>query len=513
MIGNTAVSKPTDDKVQKRLSIEKDTPIGNSQKTSLQITNNMDWRLESLNEKQILQYFSLKIAFGANIMFTLEAAEKIVDIGENLLLTFCNCFLVENMSDNWFVLTPSLIKDEHEESKKNDNMLILENHIKYYLDLAELCERHLSDRKEKDPSFYINILTSNLQNYRITLQYCLMLGNYIYGIRIILALTQFFLIQRLSKEGFGWGTAILDMDPSLQARTQVDSQTFLYKAKGHQATAKLGYKAQKYVESKTQCEKAILEFQIVGAMNEIPSLHNLMGKSDKKLQKLTSALKYHMEARAGFEKLSDSNNLSLTSYYLGNVKLEQGDIKSAKQHHNSALSMRRISSNDQVGTARSLLMLGKILFYCENDYSGSKHNFEESLKLFQSLNHEKGVTSSCLHLGLIAIKNNNLNDAHKWLLESLQRAAKLGDKTLLCESLEGLAALGSVKKSQWAMALFGFCEKWRGEDKITFKKIQIASHVKLMNELKSFPNFYEAWAGGQVLDVQAAVELAANASI
>jgi hypothetical protein len=49
-----------------------------------------------------------------------------------------------------------------------------------------------------------------------------------------------------------------------------------------------------------------------------------MGKCEKKLQKLSSALKYHQEAKSGFEKLSDSNGLSLTSYYLGNVKLEQG---------------------------------------------------------------------------------------------------------------------------------------------------------------------------------------------
>lgn len=58
-----------DERQNKNQGIGHDTP-----KTSLQVTNNMDWRLEGLNEKQILQYFSLKIAFGANIMFTLEAA-------------------------------------------------------------------------------------------------------------------------------------------------------------------------------------------------------------------------------------------------------------------------------------------------------------------------------------------------------------------------------------------------------------------------------------------------------
>jgi hypothetical protein len=34
-----------------------------------------------------------------------------------------------------------------------------------------------------------------------------------------------------------------------------------------------------------------------------------------------------------------------------------------------------------------------------------------------------------------------------------------------------------------------------------------------MNEIKAYPHFYEAWAGGQILDIQAAFELAANSSI
>jgi hypothetical protein len=48
-----------------------------------------------------------------------------------------------------------------------------------------------------------------------------MLGSYINGIRILLALTQFFLIQRLHAEGFGWGTAIMDMDAHTQVWDQI----------------------------------------------------------------------------------------------------------------------------------------------------------------------------------------------------------------------------------------------------------------------------------------------------
>jgi hypothetical protein len=95
------------------------------------------------------------------------------------------------MSDGWWILTPSLIKDEHEnvcpnlwdeiphiialllnkQDKKNENVTILENHIKYFMDMAELCERHISDKKEKDRASYISLLNSNLQNFRITFQY------------------------------------------------------------------------------------------------------------------------------------------------------------------------------------------------------------------------------------------------------------------------------------------------------------------------------------------------------
>jgi hypothetical protein len=48
------------------------------------------------------------------LFILLTIKEKIVNIGESVLTTLCNCFLVENMSDGWWILTPSLIKDEHE---------------------------------------------------------------------------------------------------------------------------------------------------------------------------------------------------------------------------------------------------------------------------------------------------------------------------------------------------------------------------------------------------------------
>jgi hypothetical protein len=56
--------------MRKEIPLQTDSAV----KTGLQLTNNHDWRLENLSEKLIAQYFSLKIAFGANIMFTTEAA-------------------------------------------------------------------------------------------------------------------------------------------------------------------------------------------------------------------------------------------------------------------------------------------------------------------------------------------------------------------------------------------------------------------------------------------------------
>jgi hypothetical protein len=132
--------------MKKEIPLQTDSSV----KTGLQLTNNHDWRLENLSEKLIAQYFSLKIAFGANIMFTTEAAvcslliifstvqysnlqEKIVNVGETVLNALCKNFLVENMSDNWWVLTPSLIRDEHE------NVCDPVRHFHYYL----LCDFRL----------------------------------------------------------------------------------------------------------------------------------------------------------------------------------------------------------------------------------------------------------------------------------------------------------------------------------------------------------------------------------
>lgn len=88
---------------------------------------------------------------------------------------------------------------------------------------------------------------------------------------------------------------------------------------------------------------------------------------------------------------------------------------------------------------------------------------EESVSVLRPLNDAWGLALPLRHLGLVALREGDLDHAARYVAESITTLAKPGDPWFGARGLEAMAAIG-VARGDFASAarLFGAAEAWRG---------------------------------------------------
>lgn len=106
-----------------------------------------------------------------------------------------------------------------------------------------------------------------------------------------------------------------------------------------------------------------------------------------------------------------------------------------------------VSAGDRRGAARSLLLVGDLL-YDKGDYEGAKKQFERALPVFQEIGAQKGVRMTVERIGNAFYSEGRLREAEKYYNQSLRIDRELndlyglaGDYGNLANAMDGLGDL------------------------------------------------------------------------
>ncbi len=128
-----------------------------------------------------------------------------------------------------------------------------------------------------------------------------------------------------------------------------------------------------------------------------------------------------------------------------------------------------VSAGDRGGAARTLLMVGDLLFD-EGDYEGAKKQFEDALPVFQEIGAQKSIRSTLERMGNVYYAEGKLRESEKSYQQVLRFDREINDPFglasdygNLANALDGLGDLpGALKMQQQSLAQFNEIGDRRG---------------------------------------------------
>jgi serine/threonine protein kinase/tetratricopeptide (TPR) repeat protein len=128
-----------------------------------------------------------------------------------------------------------------------------------------------------------------------------------------------------------------------------------------------------------------------------------------------------------------------------------------------------VSASDRRGAARTLLMVGDLLFD-EGDYEGARKHFEDALSVFRDIGAQKGIRSTLERIGNVFYAEGKLRESETYYKQTLQFDQTLNDPLglasdygNLANALDGLGDLsGALKMQQQSLTAFNQVGDRRG---------------------------------------------------
>jgi predicted ATPase/transcriptional regulator with XRE-family HTH domain/Tfp pilus assembly protein PilF len=339
-------------------------------------------------------------------------------------------------------------------SEEGEAEAALRQHAYYYLDLAERADQHL---RGPDQDVWLNRLEKEHNNLRTALRWAEESGEWETGLRIAIALRQFWDIRGYLSEGRKHLEKML-------AKLQSNDQRSVIYAKGLQAIAMLAIRQADFGWARTPLEESLNIFRllsqsenedlrIVGQWGVAESLSQL-GIVDFHLGNYLLARSHYEESLSIRRNLGDAPGAARTLNNLGLMAIAQGEYILARSLFEESLATRR-ELGDKRGTAMTLTNLANTYYYL-GDYISAYPLYGEALIIRRELGDKLGIAMSRSNLGSVAYAQGDYARARSLYEEALQTSSEVGDKDAMAISLHNLASveykLGDAKE---ARRLFG----------------------------------------------------------
>jgi len=144
-----------------------------------------------------------------------------------------------------------------------------------------------------------------------------------------------------------------------------------------------------------------------------------------------------MLAKAGSDELTLERAKALNAAAV--LAYFQGDYPATRALNEQCLAMRQ-ALGDQKGIASSLINLGNVAIE-QGDYGAARALFEKSLAIRRQLNDLWGIAASLNNLGNVALDQSQCSEARALYEECLQIARELGDKRSVAMALNNLGSV------------------------------------------------------------------------
>ncbi|MGC1377366.1 MAG: tetratricopeptide repeat protein [Anaerolineales bacterium] len=281
-------------------------------------------------------------------------------------------------------------------SDAGEGLEVRNNHLKYFLALAERAEPELTGPRVVE---WLRRLELELDNIRAALEWSLD-NDARLGLRLVNALMRFWTEAGYSHSGRNWLAQLLK-------QPEVLSQT-------------------------------VLRARALGIQGYLL----LFGDSDQ------SAGPILEESLALCQKLGDGQGTAFSLLHLGIVIFKSGDVGEGRQLVTESLALYR-ELGDKLGIIMALHHLASNVD--NNDSERARAYLDEALTLCRETKYPVGMAYCLSDLGLLALRQGDYRTAHRWLEETLTIHRRLGRGESIVYSLIQLGELAS-REGDYAQA-------------------------------------------------------------
>jgi predicted ATPase/predicted Ser/Thr protein kinase len=383
-----------------------------------------------------------------------------------------------------------------------------DRHLERYLALAETAEPELT---RSGQAVWLERLTEENDNIRAALAWSFEAGKVELGLQLAGALVRYWSIRGLMTEGRRW------LGDALAAATDVQP-AILAKANYAAGFAALGQGD--YVQAKAFFEESLVLARQSGEVRlEALSLQQIgwivMTRGKYEAAHNERAQELAQRALELAEQIGEKQVQSGALNILAEVAAEAGDDTAERQLYEQSLALRR-ELGDRRLIANSVLILGGADL-TRGDYERATPLLEEGLTLAKELHDTWSMSLALTNLGRVALQSDgDAGEAARLFGEALALAKERGDKRVLAECLQGLAAaMGVQGASAEAARLFGAGEALLEAIGATPSSSEVAiseRFVPPVREALGDARFEEEWTSGHSTPTDAAIELALGAT-
>jgi predicted ATPase/class 3 adenylate cyclase len=227
------------------------------------------------------------------------------------------------------------------------------------------------------------------------------------------------------------------------------------------------------------------------------------------LSELEEAGELATKARQLTEEIGDRPLQGLAENHLGLIAMRRGDLAAAARHIEKARELWHEAGNLIAATAATANLA--YLAMANNDLPYARELAERALKSDRAIPYETHVAIDLELLGLIAIKEQQQEEAASRLGESLLIHRELGETAPAVESLELLALVFPAGRTAQAVQSWGsvaaFRQRHELPDNPEARELVEPAVENCRRELGE-RGFRDAWLEGFALPLEAAIDLA-----
>ena len=174
--------------------------------------------------------------------------------------------------------------------------------------------------------------------------------------------------------------------------------------------------------------------------------------------------------------IADISGVIRCTGMLGNIAAQEGDFTTADALYAEAITLAR-SSGDDWAVATGLV--NRMAVATESgDWALAKTLAKESLDKAREVEDEEGIAIALWSLGFLELREGRLDDAHDWLVESLQLCLSLRAMRRIADCLLALAAAaGANHRGTRAARLLAKAEALREESGGPWEGVDIGLHA------------------------------------
>jgi non-specific serine/threonine protein kinase len=371
-----------------------------------------------------------------------------------------------------------------------------------FLALVERAEPELQGEMRES---WLDRLEREHDNLRAVLKWARESGEVELGLRMAGALWRFWRGRGHWNEGRAW------LDGLLAESGPVSPST---RAKGVTGAGLLAWYQGDYGRTDTLCREGLVLYRALDDKHGMAESLQTLGMVAWLLGDYQQAAAHHSEALALRKELGDQVGIASSLGSLGVVARYQGDYDRAVALYEESLSLRR-AARDKVGIALSLLTLGVVAVH-RGDPHRARAMLEESQSLFQEVADAQGLANVKKSLGDLARYQGDLDRAVATYVESLILSIDPNNRRGIAQAFQGLAGVATARRRfVQAARLFGAAEKARRAIGFALPLDERKEHDRDVAKVRAALGpeaLAEAWAAGEAMATQQAVEYALKAA-